>query len=112
SATLHIDVSAGVLNGIAPTGLAITYDGPVADVLDGSAAPSVELKLAGASLTLPVGDVVNALLTPLNDELFGDGAALDTFATTLTTDILVPLAEDLKPAFGLIGNLLSLKVNG
>lgn len=114
NAPVSLTSSAGVLNGLLPTGLLVTVTGTLSSVLGGTATGSSTLSLLGIPLPLPFGDVLLALASPvtsvvglvLNGGALGiSGGPLDIFNSALTGgDLLSPISSALGVV--LSGNLL------
>ncbi|MFD4991506.1 choice-of-anchor G family protein [Cellulosimicrobium cellulans] len=95
--------------------LDINLNTTVGDVVDGTvdpAAATITIALSGLPLTLPLGDLVNALAGPLNTVLFADGTGLvSTLAGTITSEVTGPVLTALSPVFEILTEVVSLVVN-
>ncbi|GED11348.1 choice-of-anchor G family protein [Cellulosimicrobium cellulans] len=119
AASLTLSVEAVVDNPIplAPDllNLDINLDTTVGDVVDGAVAPgdaTITIALSGLPLTLPLGDLVTALASPLNTVLFADGTGLvSTLAGTITSEVTGPVLTALSPVFEILTEVVSLVVN-
>ncbi|MFF2267441.1 choice-of-anchor G family protein [Cellulosimicrobium cellulans] len=119
AASLTLTVDAVVDNPIplAPDLLNLSIDlgTTVGDVVDGTVDPAdatITIALSGLPLTLPLGDLVNALAGPLNTVLFADGTGLvSTLAGTITSQVTGPVLTALSPVFEILTEVVSLVVN-
>lgn len=129
NAPVSLTSSAGVLSGVLPTGLLITVTGTLSSILDGTATGSSTLSLLGVSQSLPFGDVLAALASPITSVLGlvlsggvpdFSGGPLDVLNTALTGgDMLSPVSTALggvlsgsvlggsSNPLSIVGNLLS-----
>ncbi|MFJ2519133.1 choice-of-anchor G family protein, partial [Cellulosimicrobium cellulans] len=119
AASLTLTVEAVVDNPIplAPDLLNLSIDlgTTVGDVVDGTVDPAdatITIALSGLPLTLPLGDLVNALAGPLDTVLFADGTGLvSTLAGTITSQVTGPVLTALSPVFEILTEVVSLVVN-
>ncbi|MFJ4230500.1 choice-of-anchor G family protein [Cellulosimicrobium cellulans] len=119
AASLTLTVEAVVDNPIplAPDLLNLSIDlgTTVGDVVDGTVDPAdatITIALSGLPLTLPLGDLVNALAGPLDTVLFAEGTGLvSTLAGTITSQVTGPVLTALSPVFEILTEVVSLVVN-
>ncbi|WTM15223.1 choice-of-anchor G family protein [Isoptericola halotolerans] len=95
--------------------LDITLDSTVGDVVDGTVDPSdasITVVLGVLPVTLPLGDLTNALAGPLNDVLFDESTGLvSTLAGTIDTTVVDPTLATLSPALQALNTVVSLVAN-
>lgn len=96
-----------VLGAPVGTGLALSIEGSVAQLLSDKGAASLSLTLAGATVPVPLGDVTGALLPALK-------TLTQSVATTLppaVNGLVSTVTDGLRPALDALPQLLSLIVN-
>ncbi len=109
SAPVSLTSTAGVLTGVLPTGLDITTNGTVDQILAGTAPADSVLILAGLPLALPDADLLSALSAPINTGVL-DGA-LPGLDTALLGQVTDPTTSTLAPALDAVGSVLSMTAN-
>ncbi|MCK0118660.1 choice-of-anchor G family protein, partial [Isoptericola sp. S6320L] len=113
SASLTFTAEGSILGGL--TALDISLDSTVGDVVNGtvdSGDASLTISLAGLPVTLPLGDLTNALAGPLNDVLFDEDTGLvSTLAGTINTAVVGPTLAALSPALESLNTVVSLVAN-
>lgn len=93
------------------TGIQVSVpDQTLGDIVNGTATASITLKVAGLPITVPLGDLLNALTGPIVDVLLGENGVVKTVIPTVT-GLVTGLVTELSPVLGAINGLVSLKGN-